>query len=463
MEKAQSKPTTRVLAEWINALKYGDIPQNVIQSAKICCLDSIACMVGGIELQPSQIILDVFRNEGTGSTATVPGTSAKLSVIDAAYLNAQTANALDLDDCFRAGAPSHPGVAVIPSTLALAETRNSTGNEFLAAVVAGYETSLRIGRAVDASTERKTEVMGYSTWQIFGAVAGAASILQLGVSTIQSAFGLAGAQAPVPNVRKLVDGVRPYSWIKNAYGIASQAGLLSVLLAERGFHGNQEILDGPHGFWVMSGSDQYDSRKAVDSLGVDWLILHVEFKPYACCRWAHTTLEALESLKGQINVESIQKVEIFGFYEFARCLVGDPPTTVTDAQFNARYLAALELLNKSSRFGLSERDLFDEQVLNLMEKIVIHHEDSYDQEHFDKGHSPVHVVLTADNKTICSGKIAEPATSNTRNGFSKEEMCKKFMSVSAPVIGEAKANAAMSMVLSFEKHSVRELMSLLSV
>lgn len=463
MKQLNQTPTSKALAEWINSLQYGEIPEDVIQHAKLCCLDSIVCMVGGIKLQPSKVILNVFLNQGSAQAATIPGTSEKLSVLDAAYLNAQTANALDLDDCFRNGAPSHPGATVIPPLLPLAEVRKTGGEEFLTGVVTGYEISLRIGRAVDASGERKEEVMGYSPWQTFGASAGAASIMKLEVPQILSAFGLTGAQAPVPNIRKLIDGIRPYSWIKNAYGIAGKTGLLSALMAEGGFHGNQEILDGPHGFWVMSGSDQYNPEKALDGLGEEWLLPDVEFKPYACCRWAHTMLEALEKFKESLDVDTVQHIAVTGFHEFARSLDGPPPATVVDAQFNARYLAALELLDKSSKFGLSEKDLNDEKVLGLMEKISIHHDQTYDQEHIDKGRIPVRVALTANHETRYSEKINEPATSKARNGFSKEEMCSKFMSITGPILGEAKANDAMSMVLSLEKYCIGDLMALLSI
>lgn len=80
-------------------------------------------------------------------------------------------------------------------------------------------------------------------------------------------MGLAGAQAPVPNVRKFIDGNRASSWIKNAYGIAGRIGVLSAQLAADGYVGNRNIFDGPSGFWIMSGSDQFRRELAVNGLG----------------------------------------------------------------------------------------------------------------------------------------------------------------------------------------------------
>jgi 2-methylcitrate dehydratase PrpD len=261
-------------------------------------------MVGGFPLESSRMALDVLRLNGGAGAITIPGSDARLSLLGAAYLGGHTANALDFDDCFRDGAPSHPGATVIPPALAVAEDRAASGAELMTAIVAGYEVSLRIGRALDASPSRKAQVMGYGTWQTFGATAAAASLMKLDAQRIRSAFGLAGLQAPVPGVRKSVEGLRPYGWIKNAYGMCAQAGLLSALMAESGFHGHQNIFDGPFGFWIMAGSDQHDVSGYRD-LGTDWMITRVEFKPYACCRWSHTMIEGLAKLRKGLAPEDI--------------------------------------------------------------------------------------------------------------------------------------------------------------
>ena len=62
----------------------------------------------------------------------------------------------------------HPGVVIVPAALATAERENSTGKEFIAAVVAGYEVMNRVGKAVG------TEIMrcGASSYQYERAVRG---------------------------------------------------------------------------------------------------------------------------------------------------------------------------------------------------------------------------------------------------------------------------------------------------
>lgn len=450
-----------LLSRWIETLDRAAIPASARDAAVDCLIDMIACMVGGIGLASSRAALDVFLEAGSGAQATVPGSGRRLGVLDAAWLGGHTANALDFDDCFRDGAPSHPGATIIPAALALAEARDCGGDALLKAIVAGYEVSLRIGRALDASPARKADVMGYGTWQTFGATAAGASLLGLAQPQIRSAFGIAAMQAPVPGVRKAVEGLRPYGWIKNAYGAASQAGLLAALLAEKGFHGHQSVFEGPYGFWIMAGSDRHDPE-GYRGLGEDWMIERVEFKPYACCRWSHTTIEALAMLGQGLRPDEVARVDVHGFGEFHRSLGGPLPETIVDAQFNAPYLAALELLGRSPARGLDENDLGDPQVHAMARRIHLHHEPAFDALHDATMATPVRVVLTAADGTVREIYIEEPPTSVKRRGFGRDRICGKFLTVCAPVLGEARAKSCLDLLLDVERTTARRLAALLT-
>ncbi|MCC7274223.1 MAG: MmgE/PrpD family protein [Alphaproteobacteria bacterium] len=453
-------PTTAgTLAGWIAGTGYADLPADVVAYARLCILDSLACMIGGMRLEPSRVLLDVLGGTAAGAPVSVPGTAARIGLLGAAYLGAQAANALDFDDSFRSGAPSHPGATVVPPGLALAEARDAGGAAFLAAVVVGYEVSLRIGRAVQPSPARKAAVMGFSPWQSFGAAAAAASLLALPAEVVRSVLGLAGAQAPVPSVRKFVDGVRPYSWIKNAYGIAAEAGVLSALLAERGFLGNREIFDGPNGFWVMCGSDQYRPELATEGLGGRWLILDVGFKPYACCRWTHTMIDALRALAPAIGDRPVARVDVYGFRELTRSLAGDPPDSIIEAQFNAPWVAALELAGRSAERGLADADLADPRVLDLARKVHLHHDEAMDGPYFEKGTLPVRVAVTLADGSTVAGEADKPSGSVEAGGFSEAAMTRKFLQVVGPVLGEERARRALSIVATLEGHSARELVA----
>ncbi|MGE0719464.1 MAG: MmgE/PrpD family protein [Alphaproteobacteria bacterium] len=448
--------TAGTLAGWIAGLDYRSLPADIVHQAKICMLDSIACQIGGMQLKPSQVLLDVLGEVAGGKPVSIPGSPARIGLLGAAYLGAQAANALDFDDSFRTGAPCHPGATVVPPGLAVAEARDSGGAALLAAVVAGYEVSLRIGRAVQASPARKADVWGFSPWQAFGAVTTTASLIGLPATTILSALGLTGAQAPVPSIRKFVDGARPFSWIKNAYGIASEVGVLSALLAERGFLGNREIFDGPNGFWIMSGSDRWQPELATEELGGRWMIRDVGFKPYACCRWTHTMVDALKSLAPSLAGRPIERIDVHGFRELTCSLAGDPPDSIIEAQFNARWVAALEASGRSPAKGLHDRDIGDPTVVALAHNVHLHHEPERDEPYFKLGTLPVRVVVTAGGETFAA-EAEKPTGSPEAGGFSDADMVAKFIQVVSPVIGEAKTKQALDIVMTLEDRPARAL------
>ena len=158
MSDMRSATTAQALAEWTARLAVGDVPPDVLHQAKRCVIDSIACIVGGLDLMPMRLLLDVLSKESAQGPVPIPGTAIRLGITAAAHFGAQAANVLDFDDSFRAGAPSHPGATVVPPALAVAAARRCSGLELLLAVVAGFEVSLRIGRSVLASPARRERI-----------------------------------------------------------------------------------------------------------------------------------------------------------------------------------------------------------------------------------------------------------------------------------------------------------------
>ncbi len=434
-------------------MKLDDVPTDVVQQAKACILDSIGCMIAGAATPPCLTVLDVLGQHGPG-TIVVPGTGRTLSLLGAAYMNAQAANALDFDDSFRSGAPSHPGATVVPPALALGQHRAMDGVDFLRAVIIGYEVSLRIGRAVQPSPERKQQVYGFSTWQIFGAAAAASSALGLSAEKVVNALGLAAVHAPVPSLRKLGTGEpRPYPWIKNTYGAASEAGLLAALLAGEGYIGSRSIFEGEHGFWIMSGSDRYYPKLMVQGLGRDWLLRDVGFKHYGCCRWTHTMLDALRDCAGKVKAEDIRSVEVHCFKELAQ-LSGDAPTSIIDAQFHAPHLAALELLGRSPAQGLLEADLLDPQVGALRDSVVLHHDPAADEPYYRHGVLPVRVVLRTRNGGEFAASCENPTGSTAAGGYARGALEAKFVRLASGALGEQRATACTAAVNEIENRSL---------
>ena len=160
-------------------------------------------------------------------------------------------------------------------------------------------------------------------------------LLRLDQATMLSAFGIAGANAPVPSVYKEGIGERPVAWVKNNFGWSAQGGALGAMLASHGYRGQTSFLDGDKGFWRMAGSDQCDPDAMVAGLGSEYRIVDNSFKPYACCRYHHTALDALRELQdGQpLEAREIENTHVRGIWRVSEHIKPEPQDLI-DAQYS---------------------------------------------------------------------------------------------------------------------------------
>lgn len=442
------------LAVWVSGLEADHLPPHVLEKAKLCLADSIACLVGGADLTPSKLLSKVLSRSSQGAIA-VPGLPVRLGLFDAAYYGAQTANLLDFDDDF----VGHPGATVSPVALAVGQSRGASGTELLTSIVAGYEVSLRIGEAIMPTYSRTEIVHGYSCWQTFGAAVTAAKLLDLNETAIVHALGLAGAQAPVPNIRKFIDGNQARGWLKNGYGIAGQVGALSAEMAAEGYLGNPDIFGGKDGFWVMAGSDRFRAELATKDLGTDWKIDSVMFKEYPCCYWLQTTVDAASELSDVVESGDIAAVTIYTFNELVLRCAGPYPTSIFEAQFHAPYLVALQLLGRSPARGLNERDLSDPLVRNLAQKVVLRHDSSMDLAFEENERYPVRAEADRHDGTTAVVALELPRAA-TEPGKAEKVVEQKFLAVMEPKFGLSHATEAWDMIQKSESLDVNDLVRL---
>ncbi len=429
---------TRALCEYIVSSKFEDIPEDVLEGAKNCILDSIGCVIGAATLQPGRIVVDLFTQLGGYPESSILATGKKLPCMHAAYVNSYLANLLDFDDTTSAP-PAHPGATIVPPSLAVAEKRGASGKELITAVVTAYEAQARVGQAIDPSLERKDKAWGFGTHQVFGAATVSSKLLNFNVDQTASTLGLAGVSAPVPSSLKwgLELEERPISWAKNNYGWVSMGGILAAFLVEKGFVGNKYILDGERGFWAMASSDRCDFKRITSNLGTEFLISKTGFKPYGCCRLTHSSLDGVARIVRHygLDTRSIRSIKVKSHHKVVEwCSIADP-TSNLDAQFSIPHLIALELLGKSARKGLSDNDLADPEVRALASKVSLELSEQIEEGVRQKGllwAAIVSVELT--DGRVLSERVDipkwDPETRPTR-----EELWTKFMALVSPAIG----------------------------
>ncbi len=178
---------------------------------------------------------------GTGPANVFTGKNEQASALNAAFCNGSASHSLDFDDLHN---PSiiHLACVVIPPVFALGEAEHKNGKSMLAATVAGYEVGARVGESVIPESYFFWHTTG--TAGTFGAAASAASMLGLDEETFLQALGSAGTQAA-----GLWEFLKEGAMSKTLHtGKSSYAGVLSAYLAQKGFTGATQILEGEKGF-----------------------------------------------------------------------------------------------------------------------------------------------------------------------------------------------------------------------
>jgi 2-methylcitrate dehydratase PrpD len=247
-------------------------------------------------------VLGRFR---AGEAATVIGRGERTDPLNAAALNAMSANVFDFDDTH---IPTiiHPTAPVAAALFALAESTPVSGRQFLLAFVLGVEIECRIGNAISPGHYSRGWHIT-STCGVFGAAAAVGKALGLDAQHLAWSFGSAANQA-CGLVETLGTMAKSMS-----VGNAARNGLLSALLAQEGFDGPAQPLEGVRGFLNVTG-EQPDLAGLVSLLGSTWELLSNTYKPYPCGVVLNPVIEACLELYANrdLDLAAIESIAITG-------------------------------------------------------------------------------------------------------------------------------------------------------
>ena len=230
-----------------------------------------------------------------------PGTSHVLFSPDivnpqhATFLNVTFGSSFDADDT-HVGAMLHPGVATWAAALAVAEHTGGSGPEVLAAVVAGYEVTIRIGLAVQPG-HFKRGFQSTGTCDGFGTAAAAGRLLFSGTDArqkIADALGLAGGYAS--GLAQFYYSGGSAKRIHAAH--AAEGGVSAALLAAEGYSGPNDIIEGQGGFARAYAGD-WNPTLIEEGLGQRFHLTDVLVKSHAAAARVAAGIDAMLELRQQ--------------------------------------------------------------------------------------------------------------------------------------------------------------------
>jgi 2-methylcitrate dehydratase PrpD len=135
------------LADFTANADFTSLPAEVVNESKRLVLDSLGCGLAAVGHPKGRIGIEYGQmTGGSGSDATIIGTSHRVSVFGAAFANGELINALDFDAVLP---PGHVTPYVLPGALAVGESLGVSGKDLIVAVALAHEMSYRFGKAMD--------------------------------------------------------------------------------------------------------------------------------------------------------------------------------------------------------------------------------------------------------------------------------------------------------------------------
>lgn len=427
---------TSDLAHFCATLRADELSAQARERVRYLLLDHLAVTLRGSLLPSSQSAYNMLKDMmavGSAGTATIFGQTGRAEASWAAFANGIAAHGLEMDDVENSSS-LHPGVAVMPAALALAEQLGSAPSEFYASVVAGYEVTLRVGAALNPASAYERGFHPTAVCGALGAAAASARLPGLTPAQTNSALGIAGSMA-AGSMAYLHDG----AWTKRLHpGWACHAGITAARLAASGFVGPTDILEGRYGFLHAYSSDS-DVAQLDRKPGDELAIMRVSLKPYACCRYMHGPIDCLFDIirRHQLDPQHIARIAC-GVLSGGHGLIADPieqkrrASSIVDAQFSMPYGAAIAVLTGKAGLTVFTGEWIQHPtVRDLMQKV-----DCYTSPELDD-HYPAEwrasASITMDDGAHYSSHIRY-ALGDPHNPLSWEQLEARFHELVEPVI-----------------------------
>ncbi len=397
------------------------LPDEVAEKARHHILDTLAAMVSGSKLKPGRLAIALVRQLGGREEALVAASDVVTTAIDAALANGILAHADETDDS-HPGSFSHPGCAVVPAALAMAERGQCSGTALLRAVVLGYDVGART--TLSLGVDRFYGANHHSTHSFaaqFGAAAAAGALAGLGAEqmrwllsyTAQQASGIACWNRDGEHVEKAFD----------FGGMGARDGVTAAVMVAAGFTGVDDVFSGPRNFFDAFGGDPEGMDR---DLGETYEIMNAAIKKWSVGSPIQAPLQSLEALMADhgIKARDIARIEV---------RISKAEAHVVDDRampdICLQHLMALQAVDGTVGFASSHdyRRMAETEILNLRGKIEL----IYDPDMIRR--------QGAVRLTTATGDVFDHLTRHVRgtqaNPMTRIEVAAKASDLMAPILG----------------------------
>jgi 2-methylcitrate dehydratase len=427
-EKIERRPSTagsgqvslaETLARYATDLKYEDLPEDIIRTAKRTILDTFGCAFGGYAAGPSKIAIKLAGDVTAKQGATILCSGTKTSADLAIFANGVMIRYLDFNDAFvslthGAGHPSD----TIAALLTAAEVSGRSGRDLITATVLAYEIFCKIADSFDYLGSG----VDHSTITGFAAVVGASRLLALSAEQMVHAIGITvGGNTAIRQGR--ADTLS--NWKAFAAADACRKAIFSAQLAQNGMTGPSNVFEGRMGFFNLI------SRKpaAPLQLGEPYGIRRAFTKRFPLGQFSQTVAQAAVEARQFFNdPNEIQEVNIWVSRSAIKIMADSPdkwrPQTHETADHSIPYATGLVLM-----YGRIEPEyyedpyLHDQRLLELVSRVKCMPSDEADKKEHEFNLCELAIVLTSGERKAVR---VEYHRGHFKNPMTDSEMEEKF-------------------------------------
>ena len=427
------------------------LPDEVAEAARRHILDTLAAMVSGSRLIPGQFALRFVRAQGGRPEAQVMATRLRTSAINAALANGMMAHADETDDSHRATLV-HPGAAIVPAALAMAEKQGASGATFLRGVVIGYEFATRTVLALGPDQVLQGSGATPAIGGCCGAAAACAVIARLQKPVVPALLTYAVQQASGTN-----------SWMRDAEhveksfvfgGMPARNGVTAATLAQLGFTSQPDPFSGADNFFAAF-SERPDLSRLTAGLGRDFEILRTDMKRYPVGFPIQAATDAvLKLIAGGLVPADIRSLVVR--------LPAPGVRTVDDRSMpdvNVQYIVAATLIDGALKFDTAHslERMKDPAVLALKQRITLVEDKELTAQ---KRTREANIELTrTDGRVLAEHGVTRGAYENP---LPREDVEDKARELMTPIIGRQRCERTIQRVRDLERVAdMRALASLL--
>lgn len=405
---AETQVTEAAVAFAANAA-FGDIPDAALQIGRRCMLDTVGLYAAGLTEPSVRIVASMSADHGGAPRAGLLGTGGQRGPAHvAARILGISAHAHDFDDTQVSHDPAHvygllthPTTAPFSAALAVADSLGGVGAEdFLTAFHTGFEVSCKVSEWMKPEHYLRGHHSS-GTVATFGAAVAAGRLLGLDRAQMGNAIGIAASMAA--GIRCSF-GTMCKPW---HVGRAAENGVLAAEMAQRGFTGDPQALDGRWGFAQIL-ADGFSPEKLEQGFGNSWSILDpgVSIKPYPSGILTHQAMDMVLGLvtREDLHPDQVKEIRFYAGDNILNPIRYPVAANALQAKFSMAALISMLVLFRRAALPEFEDAVVASDAFQAMQRRVVCIRDAeINAQGFDLIRCRVEVDLTTGRTVSAEG------------------------------------------------------------